>query len=128
MKVQVSNTNAPVWRDITVKSNLPAELEGIHTVARNLWWSWNSDAHKLWRELDLDLWRSTGHNPLAMLETMSLDRLNEIVADKKLMKKVDAVVNAANRYLAAGGGTSNESRGTSKYLVIIGGNHAERRV
>ena len=100
MKVQVSNTNAPVWRDITVKSNLPAELEGIHTVARNLWWSWNSDAHKLWRELDLDLWRSTGHNPLAMLETMSLDRLNEIVADKKLMKKVDAVVAHFNEYMA----------------------------
>ena len=58
MKVQVSHTNAPVWRDITVKSNLPVELEGIHTVARNLWWSWNSEAHKLWRELDLELWRS----------------------------------------------------------------------
>lgn len=54
----------------------------------------------------------------------SLKLINGSCADQK----VDAVVNAANRYLAAGGGTSNESRGTSKYLVIIGGNHAERGV
>ena len=54
----------------------------------------------------------------------SLKLINGSCADQK----VDAVVNAANRYLAAGGGTSNESRGTSKYLVIIGGNYAERRV
>ena len=47
----------------------------------------------------------------------SLKLINESCADQK----VDAVVNADNRYLAAGGGTSNESRGTSKYLVIIGG-------
>ena len=27
MKVQVSNTNTPNWRDITVKSQVPAELK-----------------------------------------------------------------------------------------------------
>ena len=100
MKVQVSNSNAPVWRDITVKSNLPAELEGLHTVARNLWWSWDTNARELWRQLDIDLWRATGHNPVAMLETMSLDKLHEIIADKKLMARVNDVVTRFNAYMA----------------------------
>ena len=100
MKVQVSNSNAPVWRDITVKSNLPAELEGLNTVAHNLWWAWDTNARELWRQLDINLWRSTGHNPVAMLETMSLDKLNAVVSDKKLMKQVDEVVTRFNAYMA----------------------------
>ena len=29
MKLQVSNTNSPVWREITVKSELPAKLKEL---------------------------------------------------------------------------------------------------
>ncbi len=100
MKVQVCNTNAPAWRTITIKSNLPAELEDLLTVARNLWWSWDTNARELWRELDIELWRSTGHNPVAMLESMNLDKLNSIVADKELMAKVNDVVTRFKAYMA----------------------------
>jgi len=100
MKVQVCNTNAPAWRDITVKSNLPAALEPLQTVAHNLWWAWDTNARELWRQLDIELWRSTGHNPVAMLETMSYDRLEEVANDKKFMKQVDDVVTRFNKYMA----------------------------
>ena len=100
MKVQVSNTNAPAWRDITIKSKLPAELVDLGTVARNLWWSWDTNARKLWRELDIDLWRSTGHNPVAMLETMNYDQLQDIAADPRIMNKVNDVVTRFKAYMA----------------------------
>ena len=38
MTVKASNCNAPIWRDVTVKACLPAELSNLETVARNLWW------------------------------------------------------------------------------------------
>ncbi len=38
MKLPVSKTNAPVWRDITVKSVLPKALKPLETLSRNLWW------------------------------------------------------------------------------------------
>lgn len=60
MKLPVSNTNAPVWRDITVKSELPSQLKALDELAKNLWWVWNSEAKNLFRELDPDLWRATG--------------------------------------------------------------------
>lgn len=100
MKVQVSNTNAPCWRDITVKSNLPAPLEGLHKVARNLWWSWDTDARNLFREIDLNQWRACGHNPVALLETLSYDKLEEIAANKELMAKVNKVCSDFEAYMA----------------------------
>ena len=62
MKLQVSNTNAPVWRDITVKSDLPSELKPLEELAKNLWWVWNSKGKSLFRELNPDLWGATGEN------------------------------------------------------------------
>ncbi len=100
MKVQVCNTNAPVWRTFSVKSKLPAELVDLKTVAHNMWWSWDSNARELWRQLDIDLWRSVGHNPVALLETMSLDKLNAIVADEQLMERVNDVVTRFKAYMA----------------------------
>ena len=100
MKVQVCNTNAPSWRNVTVKSKLPAQLEGLHEVAYNLWWSWDSEARKLWRSLDRDLWRSTGHNPVAMLETMDYDKLKQLTSDAALMDRVNSVVSRFRAYMA----------------------------
>lgn len=47
MKLQVSNANAPAWRDITVNSNLPAQLKPLEELAKNLWWVWNSEGKSL---------------------------------------------------------------------------------
>ena len=38
MKLPVSKTNAPVWRDITIKSVLPEALKPLETLSRNLWY------------------------------------------------------------------------------------------
>ncbi len=39
MKLQVSNTNAPTWRDLTVTSELPSKLKNLEELAKNLWWA-----------------------------------------------------------------------------------------
>lgn len=38
MKVKVSNVNTPNWKEVTVKSRVPAELEKLSEIARNIWW------------------------------------------------------------------------------------------
>ena len=115
MKVQVSNSNAPMWRDITVKSNLPASLEGLHKVARNLWWSWDSEARNLFRSLDLDLWRAYGHNPVALLENLSYDKLEEIAADEATMAKVNDVCTRFEAYMAE---PKNADRASVAYFCM----------
>lgn len=89
MKLPVSNTNAPVWRDVTIKAELPAELKPLDDIARNLWWVWNSEGKSLFRELNPDLWRATGENPVMLLQQLSSERLEEIMHDKDLMEKIN---------------------------------------
>lgn len=100
MKLQVSNTNAPAWRDLTIKSDLPSKLKHLETLAKNLWWVWNSDAKSLFRDLNPDLWRSTGENPVMLLQQLSSEHLDEILADADLMARIEQVYGKFKEYMA----------------------------
>ena len=54
MKIKVSNANAPVWKDVTVKSRIPEELKKLEEMARNIWWAWNYEATELFKDLDAE--------------------------------------------------------------------------
>lgn len=100
MKLPVSNTNAPVWRDLTVKAELPSRLKPLDELARNLWWVWNSNAKNLFRDLNPDLWRSTGENPIMLLQRLSSERLEEILKNEDLLTRIDEVYAEFKAYLA----------------------------
>ena len=100
MKFRVSNTNAPAWRDLTIKSDLPSKLKHLETLAKNLWWVWNSDAKSLFRDLNPDLWRSTGENPVMLLQQLSSERLDEMIADADLMARIEQVYGKFKEYMA----------------------------
>ena len=99
MKVQVSNTNTPNWRDITVKSQVPAELNCLAVLAKNLWWSWNSEAKNLFKTIDKDLWKSVHENPVLFLQRIGYERLEEITQDKQLMHDIKEVYGHFEKYL-----------------------------
>ena len=42
MKLQVSNTNAPAWRNLIVSAEIPQALKPLEEMSKNLWWVWNS--------------------------------------------------------------------------------------
>ncbi len=100
MKLPVSKTNAPVWRDVTVRAELPAQLKPLEEMAHNLWWVWNSEGKSLFRDLNHDLWRSTGENPVMLLHRLSSDRIDEILADKVMMDRIANVYAQMREYLA----------------------------
>ncbi len=100
MKIQVSNTNQPVWRDATVTAELPLKLAPLATLAKNLWWVWNSEAKNLFRDLNPDLWRSTGENPVMLLQRLSAERLQEIGNDADLMKRLERTYADFQEYMA----------------------------
>lgn len=100
MKVQVSNTNAPAWRDITVKSQVPAELKPLEEMARNLWWVWNSEATELFRSISPQLWKETAGNPVQLLQTINYERLEEMAKDKAVMHRIGEVYGRFKQYMA----------------------------
>lgn len=100
MKLEVSKTNAPLWRDLTIKNELPAELKELEVISKNLWWVWSSEARALFNDLDSEMWRATGENPVLLLQKLGYDRLNEIIADKDLMERKDKVYADFQKYMS----------------------------
>ena len=100
MKIEVSNSNAPVWHDATVSSELPAALKPLAELSKNLWWVWNSEAKALFRDLDPELWRSTGENPVMVLQRLSTDRIEAVTKDKDMVERINAVYADFKAYMA----------------------------
>lgn len=100
MKLQVSNTNAPVWRDLTVKSQLPTGLKKLEELAKNLWWVWNSEGKSLFHDLDPDLWRATDENPVLLLQKMGFNQYEKILHDKVMMVRINEVYTKFKEYMA----------------------------
>ena len=52
-----------IFNKITVNPQLPKRIERIGDIANNLWWAWNTEFLKLFKEIDRDLWESVDKNP-----------------------------------------------------------------
>lgn len=100
MKIKVSNTNAPVWHDATVVAHLPLKLKPLEEISKNLWWVWNSEAKALFRDLDPDMWRSTGENPVIVLQHLKSERLNAVMNDTDFMGRLDKVYADFKEYMS----------------------------
>ena len=99
MKIKVSNVNTPNWKDVNVKSHIPAELEKLSELARNIWWSWNYEATELFRDLDPTLWKEVGQNPVLLLERMSYAKLEALANDKVILRRMDDVYSKFRTYM-----------------------------
>ena len=99
MKIKADNANAPVWKELIVRSSLPEELKCLDEIAHNLWWVWNYEARDLFRDLDPELYHDVNHNPVMLLERLSLPRKEEIVKDKALMKRIKGVYELFRAYM-----------------------------
>ena len=84
-------SNDPIWKDVYSQSKLPASLEGLKEMSTNLWWVWNHEGAKLFGKIDPALWKKTEGNPVQLLQNLSFQRTEEILADKELMAEITKV-------------------------------------
>lgn len=100
MKIKVSNTNAPMWHDTTVVAHLPLKLKSLEEISKNLWWVWNSEAKAVFRDLDPDLWRSTGENPIIVLQRLNSERFEAVMKDAEFMSRIEKVYSDFKEYMS----------------------------
>jgi glycogen phosphorylase len=89
--------------DHPIYSLLPTDIDGFDSLAElalNLRWTWNHATDEVWGQLDPDLWEIT-HNPLVVLQTVSRDRIKQVLADPVFRKNVDGLVQARQQRLEA---------------------------
>ncbi len=90
-------------RPIRPLYNHPPEIEGMDfltELALDIGWSWNHAIDEVWRQLDPELWQFT-HNPWVVLQTISRDRIESVLADATFRKKVDTLVQTRREALTA---------------------------
>ena len=86
-----------------ISNLLPAEIEGFDSLAElalDLRWSWNHATDEVWRQLDPELWEIT-HNPWVVLQTVSRDQINRVMADPAFRKQVDGLVRTRRQAVEA---------------------------
>jgi starch phosphorylase len=73
----------------------------LSALAQNLWWSWDKDATTLFRDLDPVLWRQLAHNPVALLQRIDIDDLQERASQLALHSRINYAYRRMQEYLAS---------------------------
>ena len=89
----------PTIQTFIVTPNLPDPLKPLLDIARNVWWSWNVEAISLLRRVDPDLWDKHEGNPVAVLGSLSAERVSELEKDQAFLAHLERVRNDLERYL-----------------------------
>jgi starch phosphorylase len=82
---------------------LPTDIEGFDALAElalNMRWSWNHATDTVWRQLDQTLWNIT-HNPWLVLQTVSRQRIDCLLAKPEFRQQVDELVQARRTAIQA---------------------------
>ena len=91
---------APLVDDARTAGRFTAPAyQRLSALAQNLWWCWDQEATSLFRELDPVLWRRTGHNPVALLQEISLDTIESRTSELVLHSRINYAYRRMQEYL-----------------------------
>ena len=81
--------------------SLPREIQRLHDLAHNVWWSWTPQARELFEQFDPALWRLTHHNPIKQLQEASPEHLTALSRNALFLRQYEATVKAYDDYMSA---------------------------
>ncbi|MCB0804836.1 MAG: alpha-glucan family phosphorylase [Bacteroidales bacterium] len=90
----------PEWKKFYVRTLIPDELDPLKELSFNLWWTWSYRAQDLFRSIDEELWESTSNNPVALLNRLSYEQLQELKSDAEFMSGMNSVYREFKDYLS----------------------------
>jgi phosphorylase/glycogen(starch) synthase len=96
-----AEVTSPNWRSIMVTRHLPEKLSRLEKLSKNLWWCWNESAKELFKSIDPDVWHKSGHNPLVVLDTVSIKRFQQLSEDDGFLARMKQVMDEFDTYMAA---------------------------
>ena len=84
---------------LQLREKLPLPLQRLADLAYNYWWSWTSERVSLFQNIDPLHWESCGHNPVAVLELASYERLTQLAEDPAYVKQLAALAAEFDHYM-----------------------------
>ena len=86
-----------------VHPNLPAALEPLDEIARDLWYSWHRDAAELFARLDPDTWQASDRNPVMTLGKVPQATLDAAARDETFLAELRRIHAAFRAYKESNG-------------------------
>ncbi len=80
--------------------NLPQNISGLAELAENLWWSWRPRARMLFKMLNRQAWKESGHNPDKMLRELSPEILSAAAQSPDFLRHYHVVMSLFQNYMA----------------------------
>ncbi len=71
----------------------------LRTLAGNLWWTWHPEVIGLFTDLDPHLWRQVDHNPIAFLNEMTAEQIEERASELVLHSRINYAFRRLNEYV-----------------------------
>jgi alpha-glucan phosphorylase-like protein len=84
---------------IFIEPKLPEGLSPLAEMAQNLWWSWDHEAIELYKSIDPQQFESHYHNPLALLDELSTEKAQSLIADKNFIATMKSVHGRFRQYV-----------------------------
>lgn len=106
--MNLDKQDQPTWKKILFQPVYTKELSKLHRLAQNLWWSWNDDAIALFESLDPEAWQAVEHNPIHLMEGLSIKQMEAIENDAAFVSRINKVYDRFNAYMA--GASDNPDR------------------
>ncbi|MFN8227042.1 MAG: alpha-glucan family phosphorylase [Mycobacterium sp.] len=87
-------------RRFTVRAHLPQRLAALDRLAINLRSSWDTATQMLFASIDEGLWASHGGDPVALLGSVSPERLEQLAGDSEFLRQLDERAADLDDYLS----------------------------
>src|ERR1017187_199861 len=102
MLVDAAAAVAPVVSEARMLDRFIAPVqERLWALARNLWWSWDSECTSLFRDLDPSRWLTLNHNPVSILSEMPLAQIERRAEEMVLHGRINYAYRRQREYMKA---------------------------
>jgi starch phosphorylase len=71
----------------------------LRALAHNLWWTWHPEVLSLFTDLDPHLWRVVDHNPIAFLNQITPEQVEERASELVLHSRINYAFRRLNEYV-----------------------------
>jgi starch phosphorylase len=82
-----------------LRTKLPTPLRPLAEFAYNYWWSWTPERLSLFSAIAPELWQRCHHNPVALLESVTSERLWQLAEDPQYLKRLHRLTEQFHAYL-----------------------------
>ncbi len=78
---------------------LPEQIRQLGELAANLRWSWHTASRNLFAEMAPIRWEKAGHDPVALLSSLSAEELEALAASPEFVAKVETAYDDLQAYI-----------------------------